>query len=161
LMAARRARALAWIGLESSVPSLIQPNVQPRTGVFGSESYAITGTDPNDQPAMPDLSYAERVLALSTLGEESLYARDERHAGIRVGDPACPLLLIAASADYAQENYAAFPLRHELHAVPGVSHWGLVLKEEAVETIATVVLQWLQTQPDVAKTVPPLLGCGL
>jgi pimeloyl-ACP methyl ester carboxylesterase len=156
LMAARRARAMAWVGLESSVPCLTRRAVEPRDGVFGAESYGIYGIDPDDQPQMPDLDYSERVLALSTLAQESLHARDERHAGILVDDPACPLLLIAARADYAQENYGAFPIRHELQVVPGVSHWGLVMNEEAVESIARLVLRWLQTAPDLATTDPPL-----
>src|SRR5216683_4120678 len=90
LMAVHRARAIAWVGLEWSVPALTRRDVQPRDGVFGAEAFGISAPDPNDQPQMPDLGYSERVLALSTLCQESLHARDERHAGIVVDDPGCP-----------------------------------------------------------------------
>jgi len=40
---------------------------------------------------MPDLDREERLVALSSLGPESLLARDDRQAGIMLGPLPCPL----------------------------------------------------------------------
>jgi pimeloyl-ACP methyl ester carboxylesterase len=115
LMAAGRTRAAAWVGLEPSVPALTPGEpVENKGGVFGDEEYEITSTDPDDQPAMPELEIEERRTALASLGLESRFARDERQAGIVVRDVRCPLLVVSGNPEYAYAGYGEFPLAHHL-----------------------------------------------
>ena len=61
-------------------------SVPLRDGVFGAEEYGIVDRDPDRQPAMVALDRDERLIALESLGLESRLARDERKAGIVLGD---------------------------------------------------------------------------
>lgn len=100
MMVAAAGRVAACVGLAPSLPSRqVDESVPLRVGTFGPEDYGIGGSDPADQPAMPDLDREERLLALASLGREPRLARDERRRGIVIEDIACPLPIVTGSED--------------------------------------------------------------
>ncbi len=67
LMFAARGLARACVALAPSTPAdEPDPRVEIRAGTFGPEEYGITGDDPADRPAMPDLDTQERLVALGS-----------------------------------------------------------------------------------------------
>ena len=95
LMFANRGLARACIALAPSAPATeCDARVEIRGGTFGPEEYGITGYNPTDQPAMPDLDTEERLVALGSASLESRTARDERRAGIVILSLPCPLLVV-------------------------------------------------------------------
>jgi hypothetical protein len=94
---------------------------------------------------MPDLDREERAVALESLGAESRFARDERKAGIVIGDAACPVLIVTGTADkqWPRERYGDLPFPVELVDVRGASHWGLVLNRRLLSGIVSAVCGWL------------------
>ncbi|MGH7389814.1 MAG: alpha/beta hydrolase [Candidatus Rokuibacteriota bacterium] len=146
LMAAARGGVAAWVGLGPSPPARARDESIPlRTGVFGPEEYGITSRDVADQPTMPDLDAAERAIALASLDLESRYARDERKAGVVVGNLECPALVVAGTADqsFPPATYRDLPFTADLIEAPGASHWGLVLGGRTLQTLVPAVLAWL------------------
>src|SRR5207247_10118304 len=98
-------------------------------GSSGPRRTASSIDDPDHQDAMmPDLDRDERLVALSSLGPESLLARDDRRAGIVLGPLPCPLLIVlgARDAQWPRNRYADLPLAAAGPPV-GASHRGLVL----------------------------------
>ncbi len=147
LMAASRGGVDAWIGLGPSPPARARdPALPRRAGTFGPEEYGITSRDVADQPTMPDLDEAERMVALASLGEESRYARDDRKAGIVVPSLACPALVVAGTADqtFPPATYSDLPFAADVIVAEGASHWGLVLNRRALARIVPAVLSWLE-----------------
>jgi pimeloyl-ACP methyl ester carboxylesterase len=101
---------------------------------------------PSDQPAMPDLDFDERVIALASLGRESRYARDERAAGVVVESLSCPLLIVTGSADaqWPRSRYDGMHLPADYVEIDGASHWGLVLSRRALAVAVPAVVEWLE-----------------
>ena len=120
-------------------------SVMLRTGEFGPEEYGITSDSPDDQPAMPDLDREERLLALTSLGRESRFARDERKRGIVVDALLCPLLIVTGTADqqWPSDVYRGLWLPADYLQFHGASHWGLVLNRRALSQGVPRVLEWL------------------
>jgi pimeloyl-ACP methyl ester carboxylesterase len=149
IMAAEAGLARACVGLAPSTPArTVDESVALRVGEFGPEEYGITSQDPDDQPAMPDLDREERLVALSSLGPESRYARDDRQRGIVVASLSCPLLIVTGTDDiqWPRERYEGLHLPAEHRAADGASHWGLVLNRRALATTIPAVLAWLRRQ---------------
>ncbi len=147
LMAAARGGVDAWIGLGPSPPARARDPALPlRAGRFGPEEYGITSRDVADQPTMPDLDEAERMVALASLGEESRYARDDRKAGIVVPSLACPALVVVGTVDqtFPPATYRDFPFAADVIVAEGASHWGLVLNRRVLSRIVPAVLSWLE-----------------
>src|SRR5262244_1502480 len=95
LMAAAACRARACVGLAPSAPARTLDSAAPlRAGTFGPEEYGIVDSDPEHQPAMEDLD------------------RDERKAGVVVGNASCPVLIVTGTADrlWPRQRYDDFPL---------------------------------------------------
>jgi pimeloyl-ACP methyl ester carboxylesterase len=147
MMAAERATNVrACIGLAPSTPALTRdPSVPLRKGVFDAAEYGITSDDPDHQPAMPDLDREERVIALSSLCNESRFARDERAAGVELRGLPCPLLVVTGTADlqWPRSRYNGMHLPAEHMTVEGASHWGLVLNRRVLPGIIDRVLRWI------------------
>ncbi len=136
----------AVVALAPSMPARAIDLAAPlREGEFGPEEYGITGADPDDQLAMPDLDREERQLALASLGRESRLARDERAAGVVVESMPCPLLIVTGAADtqWPRSRYEGLWLPADHLEVAGASHWGLVLSLRALAVAAPRVLDWL------------------
>lgn len=147
MMAAAACRARACVGLAPSAPTRIRDSsVALRAGVFGPEEYGIVGRDPDRQPAMPDLDRDERLIALESLGLESRRARDERKAGIVIGDPPCPVLIVTGTADtqWPRQRYDDLPFRADRLEIAGASHWGLVLNRRRLSVMGSAVGGWLE-----------------
>jgi hypothetical protein len=121
------------------------PSVPLRKGVFDAAEYGITSDDPDHQPAMPDLDREERVIALSSLCNESRFARDERAAGVELRGLPCPLLVVTGTADlqWPRSRYNGMHLPAEHMTVEGASHWGLVLNRRVLPGIIDRVLRWI------------------
>jgi pimeloyl-ACP methyl ester carboxylesterase len=137
MMVAAAGDAIACVALAPSTPSRTRDrNAAIRAGTFGAEFYGIRSDDPDDQPAMPDLDREERVIALSSLGQESQLARDDRKAGIVIDSMPCPLMIVTGSEDrlWPRNKYDALWLPNEQIEIEGASHWGLVLSRRALET---------------------------
>lgn len=146
MMAAATGAAAACVGLAPSMPARAVDTSRPlRSGVFTAEEYGITGHDPDDQPAMPDLDREERRVALASLCSESRFARDERQRGIVVESLPVPLLIVTGSADHQwpRERYRDLWLPADHLTVEGASHWGLVLSRRALSHAVPAVLGWL------------------
>ncbi len=147
MMVAASGDAIACVTLAPSTPSRSRdPNAVLRPGIFGAEFYGITSDDPDDQPAMPDLDREERVVALSSLGPESQYARDDRKAGIVIETLPCPLMIVTGGADrlWPRNKYDDLWLPAKRIEIEGASHWGLVLSRKALETGVEDVVGWLE-----------------
>jgi len=152
MMVAEGGDAVACVGLAPSTPAReVDPAVLLREGTFGPEEYGITSSDPDDQPAMPDLEREERKIALASLGRESRLARDERKRGVVIESLSCPLLIVTGSADrqFPTSTYDGLWLAHDHVEVDGASHWGLVLSQRALGTVVDEVVGWL------GNAVPP------
>ncbi len=68
MMAAACDPVLACIALAPSLPSQREDlSVTLRQGVFDASAYGISHLDPENQPAMPDLTTDERCIALASL----------------------------------------------------------------------------------------------
>jgi pimeloyl-ACP methyl ester carboxylesterase len=147
LMAAAACRARACVGLAPSAPTRTSDASIPlRAGVFGAEEYGIVDRDPDRQPAMLDLDRDERRIALESLGLESRLARDERKAGIALGDVPCPVLIVTGTADtqWPRQRYADLPFRADRLEIVGASHWGLVLNRRLLLEMGSAVGGWLE-----------------
>ena len=153
MMAAEAGSVAAWIGLEPSPPTLkIDNSIPLREGTFDSTEYSIIHSDPNDQPEMPDLSNTEREIALSSLGQESRYARDDRKRGNVVKSLSCPLLVVkgALRSNWTARSYddswlEGLWLDSEVLTVDPASHWGLVLSESVLSSLIPDVISWIET----------------
>jgi pimeloyl-ACP methyl ester carboxylesterase len=146
LMVAATGVASACVGLAPSTPAQqLNTSVALRTGEFGGEEYGITSSDPDEQPAMPDLDREERMIALASLGRESRLARDERQRGIVIEALPCPLLIVTGTRDRAwpRERYNNLWLTADYLSVEGASHWGLVLQRGALSSMIPEVLRWI------------------
>jgi pimeloyl-ACP methyl ester carboxylesterase len=146
MMAAGEGLARACIGLAPSTPAqVVDERVALRTGEFGPEEYGIISHDPDQQPAMPDLDHEERLVALSSLGRESRYARDDRQRGIVIPSLSCPMLVVTGTLDrqWPRERYVGLHLPADHLVAEGASHWGLVLNRRALATTIPAVLTWL------------------
>src|SRR3989441_42694 len=146
LMAAAGGGVRACVGLAPSAPAATRDRGAPlRPGVFGPEAYGIVDRDPDRQDAlMPDLDRDERLIALASLGPESLLARDDRQAGIVLGSLPCPLLIVVGTQDrqWPRSRYADLPLTSDwLEA--DASHWGLVLSRRCLRELVPAVLAWV------------------
>ena len=134
--------AVACVTLAPSAPArLADASINLRSGEFGPEEYGIISSDPEDQPAMPDLDKEERSVALTSLSRESRLARDERKAGIVIDSIACLLLIVTGTADTAwpRVTYDDLWLSAEFHSVEAASHWGLVLNRRVLATTVTAI----------------------
>ena len=146
LMVAARGLASACVALAPSTPAdRRDESVEVRRGVFGPEEYGITGDDPADQPAMPDLNIEERSVALASLSAESRAARDDRKAGIVIESVPCPLLVVTGSedVDWPRSAYDGMRLPAEYVEVQEASHWGLVLNRRVLPGMVARVTGWL------------------
>jgi pimeloyl-ACP methyl ester carboxylesterase len=147
MMAAAACRARACVGLAPSAPTrTCNSSVPLHAGVFGPEEYGIVDRDPDQQPAMPDLDRDECRVALESLGLESRLARDERQAGIVIGDTPCPVLIVTGTADtlWPRQRYDALPFAASRIEIVGASHWGLVLNRRLLPEMGSVVSRWLE-----------------
>jgi pimeloyl-ACP methyl ester carboxylesterase len=147
LMATGRCGARACVGLAPSTPArAVDSSVSLRGGVFGGEEYGIVDRDPERQPGMADLDREERVVALASLGLESRLARDERKAGIVIGDLRCAVLIVTGTADtlWPRQRYDDLPLAADRVEIDGASHWGLVLNRRLLSGIGSAVGGWLE-----------------
>jgi pimeloyl-ACP methyl ester carboxylesterase len=154
MMAAGAGLARACVGLAPSIPArVVDERVALRTGEFGPEEYGITSRDPDRQPAMPDLDREEREVALSSLGRESRYARDDRQRGVVIASVPCPLLIVTGTLDrqWPRERYADLHLPADQLVAEGASHWGLVLNRRALATTIPAVLGWLRAEGQRAR----------
>jgi pimeloyl-ACP methyl ester carboxylesterase len=159
MMLAAEGVASACIALAPSTPARqIDATVHLRTGEFGPEEYGIRDRNPDEQRAMPDLDREERVIALSSLGQESRRARDERQAGIVIESISCPLLIVTGTADtqWPRARYQELWLKADYLSVEGASHWGLVLSRRALQTMLPAVLRWMEC----IRSGPPPCGRG-
>ena len=95
---------------------------------------------------MPDLDREERVIALSSLGPESQFARDDRKAGIVIESLPCPLLIVTGTEDrlWPRRTYDNLWLPAEHLEIEGASHWGLVLSKNALDVAVPEVVRWLK-----------------
>jgi pimeloyl-ACP methyl ester carboxylesterase len=155
MMVAPSGHADACVALAPSLPARRpDPSVELRAGEFGPEEYGITSYNPEHQPAMPDLDLEERIVAVSSLGRESRFARDERRRGIVVESLPCPLLIVTGTLDrqWPAERYDGLWLPSDRLSVEGASHWGLVLNRRALARMIPAVLQWLV---DATAASPP------
>jgi pimeloyl-ACP methyl ester carboxylesterase len=160
MMAAAAGRVAACIGLEPSPPTLQVDNSIPlREGTFDSTEYGITQTDPNDQPEMPDLSIIEREIALSSLGQESRYARDDRKRGNVIETLPCPLLVVkgALKSGWTARSYDDSWLKGlwvdaDVWTVDSASHWGLVLSESVLSSLISDVINWIETNIELPES---------
>lgn len=156
MMVAAQGDAVVCIGLAPSTPAReTDPSVPLRTGEFGPEEYGITGADPDDQPAMPDLDREEREIALASLCRESRLAKDERAAGVVVESLPCPLLIVTGAADvlWPRSRYDGLWLAANFVEIEGATHWGLVLSRRALSAAVPAVLRWLDGA--VSSTTAP------
>jgi pimeloyl-ACP methyl ester carboxylesterase len=147
MMAAARGLAFACVGLAPSTPTRTRnPAKDIRPGEYDARYYGITSPDPANQPAMPDLDFDERAVALATLCKESAYARGDRAAGVVIESMPCPLLIVTGTADrqWPRERYTGLPLAVEHLEAEGATHWGLVLSRRALTTCVPKVTAWLQ-----------------
>ena len=147
MMAAAACHARACVGLAPSAPTRTFDSAVPlRPGVFGPEEYGIVDRDPERQPAMADLDRDERVVALESLGLESRFARDERKAGVVIGDAPCPVLIVTGTADtqWPRERYDELHFAADRIDIGGASHWGLVLNRRLHPGMGSAVTSWLE-----------------
>jgi pimeloyl-ACP methyl ester carboxylesterase len=147
MMVAATGLARACVSLAPSRPAQrIDESVALRSGQFGPEEYGITGRDPEQQRAMPDLDHEERMVALASLGQESRLARDERRRGIVIERLPCPLLVVTGTLDrqWPRERYTDLWLEADFLEVEGASHWGLVLNRRALDQAIPAVLEWIE-----------------
>jgi pimeloyl-ACP methyl ester carboxylesterase len=145
LAAADGVRAI--VGLAPSTPSKSLDESMPlRAGEFDATEYGITTRDPDQQPAMPDLDRDERIVALSSLCNESRYARDERARGVVIEALPCPMLIVTGTADaqWPRGRYDGLHLAAQHLSVVGASHWGLVLNRRALATLVPQVIKWIK-----------------
>jgi pimeloyl-ACP methyl ester carboxylesterase len=155
MMVAAPGDAVACVALAPSTPTRARDSSMPlRRETFGPELYGITSRDPDDQRAMPDLDREERVIAISSLCNDSQYARDDRKAGIVIESLPCPLLIVTGSADrlWPRDKYDNLWLEPHRFEVEGASHWGLVLSRRAVDVAVGKVVGW------VAADVERIIG---
>jgi pimeloyl-ACP methyl ester carboxylesterase len=146
-LAAARHAPIGCIGLAPSTPAkYADGNARLREGEFDAAEYGITSDDPDDQPAMPDLDREERIIALTSLGRESRYARDERAAGVVVDALACPLLVVTGSADtqWPRSRYDDLHLPADYATIDAASHWGLVLSRRALAKLVPATVAWIE-----------------
>lgn len=151
MMAAASGGIAACVGLETSPPTRhVDDSVSLREGTFDSAEYGIVHTDPNDQPEMPDLSVVEREIALSSLGQESRYARDDRKRGNVIESLPCPMLVVKGvlQSDWTARVYDdswldGLWLGADVLPVDPASHWGLVLSESVLSRLIPDVLDWI------------------
>ena len=148
IMFAASGLARACVGLAPSAPAAERDeSVQIRSGVFGPEEYGISSKDPAEQPAMPDLSIEERLIALESASPESRTARDDRKAGIVVTSLPCPFLVVTGSDDqtWPRSAYVGMHLPAEYLESRGSSHWGLVLNRRLLPDLSNSLAGWLDT----------------
>jgi pimeloyl-ACP methyl ester carboxylesterase len=147
LMVAADGGARACIALAPSTPARSRdPNVSPRSGVFGPEEYGLRPDGSINQRAMPDLDAEEQSIALGSLCEDSRYARDDRQAGIVIDSLPCPLLIVTGTADrqWPRSRYDGLWLPAGYLVAEGASHWGLVLNRRALAKLVPAVVDWLE-----------------
>ena len=147
MMVAASYDAIACIALAPSMPAQkINHAIELRAGEFTSEVYDIISTNPEEQPAMPDLDYDERLIALASLCSESNYARSERKRGILIEYLPCPLLIVTGSQDkyWPKERYNDLWLAADSIEIEGSSHWGLVLNKRVLSLAVKKVLTWIK-----------------
>ena len=146
LMVAASGGIAACVTLAPSIPARHEdPAVPLRSGIMMADVYGITSTDPTDQPVMPDLTLAERRIALASLSPESQRARDERQRGIVIETLPCPLLIVTGSEDtlWPRTRYAALWLQADQLQMDRASHWGLVLNRQAITATLPRIVGWL------------------
>lgn len=151
MMVARTGAAAACVGLAPSAPARVtRTDAVLRPGTFGPEAYGIRTRDPDDQPAMPDLDRAERVIALGSLGQESQLARDQRTAGIVIDTLPCPLLIVTGTADtlWPRSRHDGLGLQADWLSADA-SHWGLVLNRRALAVLVPAIVGWLRERLDL------------
>ena len=147
MMAAARVHARVCVGLAPSTPTrTFDASIPLRAGAFGPDEYGIVDRDPNRQPAMEDLDRDERLIALASLGLESRLARDERKAGIVIGDMPCPVLIVTGTGDtqWPRQRYDDLPFGADRLEIVGASHWGLVLNRRVLSGMGSAVSRWLE-----------------
>lgn len=147
MMVAARDQVAACIALAPSLPAQQEDaTVALRHGVINAETYGISHTRPEDQPAMPDLTLDERRIALGALGPESQYARDERRRGILIQTLFCPLLIVTGTQDdqWPSSRYETLWIGADRLSMQGASHWGLVLNQRALCVTMPMILTWLE-----------------
>lgn len=147
MMVAASNDAIACIALAPSMPAQ-QTNhtIELQAGEFTSEEYDIINTNPEEQPAMPDLDHDERLLVFASLCRESKYARCERKRGIKIKQLSCPLLIVTGSKDkyWPKERYNQLWLIADYIEIEGSSHWGLVLNRRVLSRTVEEVLAWIR-----------------
>jgi pimeloyl-ACP methyl ester carboxylesterase len=147
-------RVSAVVGLAPSTPALRSDVSLPlRSGQFDAAEYGITNRDPDHQPAMPDLDHDERTVALSSLGNESRLARNERARGVVLRDLPCPLLIVTGTADaqWPRGRYDHLHLMADYLSADGASHWGLVLNRPVLHTLVPQVVKWIEGVTNVTR----------
>lgn len=147
MMVAADGGVAGCVGLAPSRPSDVTDESKPlRQGTFGPEGYGIASGDPENQPAMPDLDREERLIALSSLGRESRYARDERARGVAIASLPCPLLIATGTDDvlWPRGRYDRVHLPADHISADGATHWGLALNRRALVTLVPKVLGWIE-----------------
>src|SRR5690606_27789881 len=98
--------------------------------------------------ALPDADVATARRVHARWRDESGRAVDEALAGIRIGRPACPILVMASVDDdtiaWRGSRATATALDADFLSVPGASHLGVLLGRSA-PTSAALALAWLNT----------------
>jgi pimeloyl-ACP methyl ester carboxylesterase len=123
------------------------------TTAFGPELYGLYADNyQRSRRALRDLTEdeARRVLENSAGAQESGFARRQRQRGISVeaASITCPKLLVYGESDTGiapemSQGVAAY-LDAEVISVPGVGHWGPVMHQETIATLAPQLDGWLQ-----------------
>jgi pimeloyl-ACP methyl ester carboxylesterase len=138
------------LGPSTPGPLLEDPAAAPPTpGIYGPEAYGITDVTAPTQPTMPDLEPEEIGVALTSLGPESAFARQERRRGVWFPPRGVTDAILVA----AGERDESFPPRAcrrvarflgaEYVELPGASHWGLVLNRRALDAAWPAIAAWL------------------
>jgi pimeloyl-ACP methyl ester carboxylesterase len=138
------------LGPSTPGPLLEDPaSAPPAPGVYGPEAYGITDVTAPTQPTMPDLEPEEIGVALTSLGPESAFARQERRRGVWFPPRGVTDAILVA----AGERDESFPPRAcrrvarflgaEYVELPGASHWGLVLNRRALDAAWPAIAAWL------------------
>jgi pimeloyl-ACP methyl ester carboxylesterase len=151
MLAAAHGRVAGYVGLAPSPPARQRDASVPlRIATFDAAEYGVTSTDPDDQPTMADLDIEERRIALTSLGLESRFARDDRKAGIVLTSLPCPALVVASTGDatFPPAAYADLSVPAERLVVDGATHWGLVLNRRLLATLVPTVVTWLERACD-------------
>jgi pimeloyl-ACP methyl ester carboxylesterase len=153
--AAHPVRGIVALGPSAPRQLLDSPRRAPLTpGVFGPEVYGIVDRTAAAQPTMPDLDAPEVAIALSSLGAESIMARQDRQRGIVV-DPdkmTGPVLVVGGERDDTMQpaycRRVADLFRGAYVEFEAASHWGLVLNRRALDRHLPAVLAWMEALGD-------------